>query len=135
MDKLYKYTGTISGFSFDGNGCSSVDFILRETGNDDKSPIRLQAHGALAQYIERRSMTDAEERYIDATWVYDSNLYLDHIEIPSTNERRPAKVICNAAFLSKELVVFGPQEYIETSQPDPMSAEQATAWFNFRYNQ
>ncbi|WP_312612114.1 hypothetical protein [Oscillibacter sp.] len=76
-------------------------------------------------------MTDAEERYIQSDWYYDSNLFLDRIEVPSSGHI-PAKVITQAEFLSDDLAIFGPQDYIETGFPEPMNNEQYTAWLRHR---
>ncbi|MEA4896543.1 MAG: hypothetical protein VB064_14970 [Oscillospiraceae bacterium] len=66
-------------------------------------------------------------------WYFDRNLFLYRIEVPSSNERIPAKVITQADFISDELVIFGPQDYIETDSPEPMSTEQSYASCEYRY--
>jgi len=134
MAKLYKYQGTVSKFSFkDNRHKAKVDIILGDISDWDKAPIRIEAFGALAKYINEIEWTDAEERYIKANWYYDSNLYLHRIEIP-TKDGRIAKVITQADILSDELVIFGPQEYIETDSPEPMDSNQSAAWYEFRFN-
>lgn len=133
MAQLYKYRGLVSQFSFDRKGCGTADIILGDISDRDKAPVRVEAHGALAKYIYEIEMTDAKERYIDSDWYYDSNLFLHRIEVPSNNEFLPAKVITSADFLSDELVVFGPQDYIETDSPKPMDTEQGAAWAEFRF--
>ena len=134
MEKLYKYRGTISSFSYDSNGCGTADIILGDVSDWDKSPIRVTAHGALAKYIYEIEMTDAEERYISSNWYYDSNLFLYRIEVPSSNEYIPAKVITQADFLSNELAVFGQKSYIETDSPEPMNHIQSAAWYEYKIN-
>ncbi|MPM07933.1 hypothetical protein SDC9_54244 [bioreactor metagenome] len=132
MTQLFKYSGTVSQFGFDGKGSGTADLILDDISDWDKPPVRIAAHGALARYISDIEGTDAEERYINSDWYYDRNLFLYRIEVPSSNEFLPAKVITQADFLSDELAIFGPQEYIETSKPEPMSAEQSAAWGEYR---
>lgn len=134
MQQLFKYHGTVSQLTYDSKGCGTADIILGDISDWEKAPTRISAHGALAKYIYEIEMTDAEERYINSDWYFDSNLYLYRIEVPSSNNRIPAKVITSADFLSDELVVFGPHAYIETESPEPMDREQITAWCEFRIN-
>ncbi len=134
MGQLYKYRGTVAQISFNSKGCGTADLILGDISDWDKPPVRVTAHGALAKYIYEIGMTDAEERYIASDWYYDRNLFLYRIEVPSSNELIPAKVITSADFLSGELAVFGPQEYIETSEPEPMDSEQVKAWYEYRWS-
>ena len=64
--KLYKYTGSISSFSYRRNSPEAVpvvDMILGDINDDDKAPIRISAAGGLADYINAIEWTDAEERY------------------------------------------------------------------------
>ena len=52
--KLYKYTGSISSFSYRRNSPEAVpvvDMILGDINDDDKAPIRISAAGGLADYI------------------------------------------------------------------------------------
>lgn len=134
MKQLYKYQGTVSCFSFKDNGHkASADIVLGDIHDWEKAPTRIEAFGGLAKYISAIEGTDAEERYIKADWYYDRNLYLHRIEIPSS-DGRIAKVITQADFLSDELVVFGPQDYIETDSPEPMDREQSAAWCEYRFN-
>lgn len=76
-------------------------------------------------------MTDAEERYIQSDWYYNRNLFLRRIDAPNSGSI-PAKVTTQADFLSDELVLFGPQDYIETDSLEPMNNEQHTAWLRYR---
>lgn len=132
MERIYKYHGTVFSFSFKENGYKAMaDIVLGDISDREKSPVRLTAHGALANYINDIEMTDFEERYIQSDWYYDSNLFLERIEVPSSGHI-PAKVITRADFLSDELVRFGPQDYIETDSPEPMDNEQHAAWLRYR---
>lgn len=132
MERIYKYHGTVSSFSFENNGYKEIaDIVLCDIADREKPPVRLTAHGALAGYINDIEMTDAEERYIQSDWYYDSNLFLDRIEVPSSGHI-PAKVITQADFLADDLCIFGPQDYIETDSPEPMNNEQYTAWLRHR---
>ncbi len=132
MERLYKYQGSIS--SLTCKGSKATDIILYDMRDPDKAPTRLEVFGGLAKYIYDIEMTDAEERYIDSDWYYDSNLYLHRIEVPSNNESIPAKVITQTDFLSEELAIFGPQDYIEIDSPEPMTKEQRAAWYEYRNN-
>lgn len=133
MEKLYKYTGTISQIGFEGNGCMRADIILSDINDWDKAPVRVEAFGPLAKYLSDRSWTDAEERYIPQDWYYDRNLYLRRVEIPS-KDGIPAKIITQADFLQGHLEVFGPQEYIETPEPEQMDRDQHSAWLKWRWD-
>lgn len=130
MERLFKYHGTVSSIGFSSKGCGTADLILGDITDRDKPPVRVEAHGGLAKYINEIEMTDAEERYIRSDWYYDSNLFLYRIEVPTSKERIPAKVITQTDFLSGELAIFGPQDYIETDSPEPMTREQYSAWLN-----
>lgn len=133
MEKLYKYQGTVSEIGFNGKGYkASANIVLHDINDWDKTPIRIEAFGGLAKYIDEIEGTDAAERYLKANWFYDRNLYLHRIEIPSNNEHIPAKVITQDNWLSDELVIFGPQDYIETDSPDPMDSEQASSWAEYK---
>ena len=134
MKRLFKYHGTVSSMGFSSKGCCAADLILGDITDWDKPPVRVEAHGALAKYINEIEMTDAEERYIQSDWYYDSNLYLHRIEVPSSDGHSPAKVITQADFLSSELVIFGPKDYIEADSPEPMTREQYSAWIGWKVN-
>ena len=132
MERLYKYQGKISSLTFREG--KATEIILYDLNDESKAPTRLEVFGGLAKYIYDIEMTDAEERYLKADYYFDSNLFLHRIEIPSSNGYIPAKVITQADFLSNELAVFGPQDYIETDSPEPMDNEQSIAWCKFRIN-
>ena len=56
--KLYKYTGSISSFSYRRNSpeaVPSVDMILYDINDDDKAPIRISAAGGLPTTSTRLS--------------------------------------------------------------------------------
>lgn len=92
MERTFMYHGTVFSFSFTDNGYKAMaDIVLGDISDREKPPVRLTAHGALAGYINDIEMTDAEERYIQSDWYYDSNLFLERIEVPSSG-RIPAKV-------------------------------------------
>lgn len=130
MERLYKYHGTISSLTFKGG--KATEIILYDINDENKSPTRLEVFGGLAKYIYDIEMTDTEERYLKADYYFDSNLFLHRIEIPSSNGYMQAKVITQADFLSNELIIFGPQDYIETDSPEPMDNKQSIAWCEFR---
>lgn len=134
MKKLYKYTGTVSGFSYRRNSPTALPFVtleLHDMGDDDKAPIRVEAVGGLADYINKIEGTDVEERYLSADWYYDSNLFLHRIEVPSTEPDKPSKIIAQHDPIEPQVTIFGPAEYIETSRPEPMCNEQRRAWYDY----
>lgn len=134
MKKLYKYTGSISGFSYRRNSpeaVPSVDMILYDINDDDKAPIRISAAGGLADYINAIEWTDAEERYLASDWYFDQLLFLHRIEVPSTEPGKPAKIIAQHEAIDREASIFGPAEYIETSKPEPMDGQQRRAWRDY----
>lgn len=136
MKKLYKYTGTISEHCYRRNSPNALpvlSLVLCDLLDDDKSPIRLEALGGLADYINAIEGTDAEERYLTADWYYDNLLYLHRIEIPSTEPHRPAKIIAQHDPISSAVSIFGPADYIEESKPGPMDSEQYHAWCAYNY--
>lgn len=96
MNKLYKYTGSVSSLSYHKITPDSlpwVDLFLYDMNDDDKAPVRIEATGGLADYINAIECTDAEERYLTANWYYDSNLHLFRIEILSTEPGKPAALV------------------------------------------
>lgn len=135
FQKLYKYTGGIDSFSYRRNSPDAVpvvDMILSDIDDDDKAPIRIEAIGGLADYINAIEGTDAEERYITTDWYFDRLLHLHRIEVPSAEPGEPAKIIAQHRATDREASIFGPSEYIETSKPEPMDDEQLRAWRGFR---
>ncbi len=131
MKKLYKYTGTVSAHCYRRNNPNALPFmemVLSDLHDDDKAPIKIEAVGGLADYINAIEGTDAEERYLTADWYYDSLLYLHRIEIPSTDPWRPAKIIAQHDAIEPTASIFGPADYIEEPNPVPMDSEQHHAW-------
>ena len=124
MRKLYRYHGSVGVMSAVGQTAQEITLY---DSNDDIEPS-----GGLAKYIYELELTDAEERYLDADYVYDWNLALVRIEIPSTNPNIPAKIIAQQELLEHGIVIFGPQEYIETPEPEPMDKEQHLEWLKWR---
>lgn len=130
MNYYYQYQGTISMSSDNSRSC-----ILDDVYDYKKPPIALTVPcEGLANYLEQRGWTDAEERYLTQTWIYDRNLFLWAVVIPSTDDRAPAKVIACADpdRMSSEIVIFGPEELIESSKPEPISNDDLIDWLNFR---
>lgn len=135
MSKLYKYTGTVSILSYSRpspDALPFVDLVLADLDDDNKAPVKIEATGGLADYINAIEGTDAEERYITADWYYDRMLYLHRIEIPSMELGKPAKIIAQHDPFEPGVSIFGPADYIETSKPEPMNKEQYGAWLSFR---
>ena len=109
--KLYKYTGSISSFSYRRNSPEAVpvvDMILGDINDDDKAPIRISAAGGLADYINAIEWTDAEERYLASDWYFDHLLCLHRIEVPSMEPGKPAKIIAQHEAIDREASIFGP---------------------------
>lgn len=130
MINYYQYQGTIS--TSEGNG---QELILHDISDDSKPPIIVKVFCRdLAKYLVDRSWTDEEERYLRQTWIYDENLYLTAVVIPSVDGWPPAKVIAcsDPDTVSNEIIIFGPQELIDTDEPERMSNEDAAAWLDFR---
>ena len=130
MINYYQYQGTISVLCKNG-----YELMLGDVRDFNKPPIIVRVFCRdLAKYLEDRSGTDEEERYIKQTWIYDRNLYLMAVIIPSTKETMPAKVIAcaNPTMIDDEIRIFGPQELIDTPEPDPMELDQLRAWWSFK---
>lgn len=127
--KLYAYYGTLSEISHPG-----CDIVLDDIYHDSKPPVWLKVNNEMHTYLWERGWTDDEERYIKSKWVYDNCLMLQFIEIPSTKENRPAKVIAMAdpSRFSTDIVIFGPTELINTDKPEPMSIEELERWIAFK---
>lgn len=133
MNKLYKYTGTVSSFSYDPKGCGSADIILFDLNDFDKAPMRITALSELAKYIRDIECTDAEERYLSTDWYFDRNLYLHRIEIPSNHPSIPAKIITQDDLLRGGLEIFGQRDYIDECDPFEMSNEEYFRWNRWKY--
>ena len=130
MRRLYRYRGTVAVMS--AMGQTAEEITLYDSSDDSKAPTRLNIYGGLAKYIYELEMTDAEERYLDADYVYDWNLALVRIEIPSKVPNIPAKVIAQQELPGHGIVIFGPQEYINTPEQEPMDKEQRLAWVKWK---
>ena len=130
MRRLYRYRGSVGVMS--AMGQTAEEITLYDSSDDSKAPTRLNIYGDLAKYIYELEMTDAEERYLDADYMYEWNLTLVRIEIPSNVPSIPAKIIAQRELPERSIVIFGPQEYINTPEPGPMSKEQHLAWLKWR---
>ena len=130
MSRLYRYRGTVA--AMDAWDQAAHEIVLHNSSDDSKAPTRLNIYGDLAKYIYELEMTDAEERYLDADYVYDWNLALVRIEIPSKVPNIPAKVIAQQELPGHGIVIFGPQEYINTPEQEPMDKEQRLAWVKWK---
>ena len=130
MSRLYRYRGTVA--AMDAWDQAAHEIVLHNSSDDSKAPTRLNIYGGLAKYIYELEMTDAEERYLDADYIYDWNLTLARIEIPSKVPNIPAKVIAQQELPGHGIVIFGPQEYINTPEPEPMDKEQRLAWVKWK---
>lgn len=130
MNSYFKYEGTIS---VSEGGCYNV--ILDDIHDNHKPPMAVRIPcKSLAKYLEDRGWTDCEERYITQTWIFDRNLFLQAVIIPSTENGIPAKVIAckDPEMLSDEIVIFGPDALIDVWNPEPMDQDERISWLNFR---
>lgn len=130
MNNYYLYEGTIS--EMEGGG---GNIVLADINDMDKPPVALHVPcKGLAEYLEARSWDDAEERYITQGWIYDRNLFLQAVIIPSGKGGWPAKVIAcqNPERLSGDAVIFGPEDLIDTSRPGPMDRDAFRKWLDHR---
>ena len=127
---MRQYRGSVGVMS--AMGQTAEEITLYDSSDDSKAPTRLNIYGGLAKYIYELEMTDAEERYLDADYVYDWNLALVRIEIPSKVPNIPAKVIAQQELPGHGIVIFGPQEYINTPEQEPMDKEQRLAWVKWK---
>lgn len=135
MTKLYKYVGTVYSMTYPGKGGNVspqvTELVLEDMNDNDKAPIKIDACCGLFIYLKQLQSTDAEERYLNAVWYYDSNFTLYRIEIPSNDPDRPAKIIATHEGIDIAVSIFGPEEYIETEKPAPVDDEQWCAWLAF----
>lgn len=129
MNELYKATGCIGVLSRKCRG--ELDVIVEQIGKPEFAPHLLKVSGPLADYLESRSGTDAEERYIDSVYYFDSFCELCMIEIPARKREDgpnlPAKIIGVSKignFYNLHLTVFGPSDWIDTPNPEPMSVSE-----------
>ena len=130
MNYYYQYQGTISMSSNSSREC-----ILDDIHDYKKPPVALTVPcEGLANYLEQRGWTDDEERYLTQTWIYDRNLFLWAVVIPSTDECTPAKVIACADpdRMSDRAVIFGPEELIDSLKPEPMNRDDCIDWLEYR---
>ncbi len=126
---LYSYKGTLSEISSTDN-----EIILSDVWNDAQPPVKIRVNNAIHDYLWSRSWTDEEEKYFQSNWVYDRCLLLQYIEIPSSRQGWPAKVIASAdpTRVSMDMVIFGPTDLINSDEPEPMSREELLRWQDFR---
>ena len=131
--KEYKYRGTVTQSEYSRGALEFI--VLADICDEEKPPVLLEVCGPIAEYISNIQGTDAEERYIASDFYYDRNLMLCRIEVPSNDEHVPAKIIAqNRPWMNPfELSVFGPQDYIQTSDPNPMDREQLYAWRDWHW--
>ena len=130
MRDYYLYVGTLS--VSEGFGQS---IILGDLHDPDKPPVALKVPcRALARYLDARSTEDAEERYITQGWLYDRNLFLQAVVIPSSKAGWPAKVIAcsDPEQLSMDALIFGSEELIKDRDPEPLGKDAYQQWLEYR---
>lgn len=119
--KLYEYRGTIRSTEPTGpRGSASMAIILHDPGNYIKAPAKVDAFGALAEYIKELLLTDCAEKYMPASYGYDENLILARITYKD-NTGRIVKVVAHDEKAKSGLTFFGPKDYINTPTPSPLS--------------
>lgn len=128
INELYKATGCIGMLSWRRRG--ELEIIVEQIHKPEVAPHLLKVSGPLADYLESRSGTDAEERYIDSVYYFDSFCELCMIEIPARKREDgpnlPAKIIgvSKEGNFTLHLTVFGPSDWIDTPNPEPMSVSE-----------
>ena len=120
MQDLYTYEGKCSGILIGDPG----KITLYSPRCRSKPPCMIEHVGKeLMEYLYDLELTDYEERYIDSKFCFGSRLdgkYLHFVEIPSTDDKIPAKVVgCDPE--TGKLVIFGPKKYIALPDPPPMT--------------
>lgn len=128
MIKLFRYTGLIAVSESYAKQVKSI--IIADLHDASKAPTRLEVLGDMREYIYELEGTDAEERYINADYCYDSNLFLRRIEIPGKKTGIPAKVIA-INFSSYTMAIFGQREFLETDEPESMSPEEYQNYLDY----
>ena len=134
----YKYSGNISSYSITKPHTVSIaDMVLYKHGDHTVAPTRVQAFGELAEYIHELECTDDEERYLEWDFYYNKILCLQYIIIPASDTpHRPAKIIVGSQVgdsCESEFRIFGNPEHITTDHPQAMSAEEYSAWYDYKY--
>lgn len=130
MRDYYLYEGTIE---CSLGGCRNI--TLGDINDMDKPPVALKVPcKGLAEYLEARSWDDAEERYLTQGWIYDHNLFLQAVIIPSNKAGWPAKVIAcaNPDRMFEDAKIFGPEELINDPRPAPMDEAAFHEWLRHR---
>lgn len=130
MGSYYVYEGTIARSE---NSCRAL--ILEDINDPVKPPVAIKVPcKGLANYLDYRSWQDEEERYITQGWIYDRNLFLQAVIIPSDRPGWPAKVIAcaNPDRMFDTVVIFGPEDLINNPHPTPMDKDAFSAWLKHR---
>lgn len=132
MRDLYTVTGHILRIGYDLRRQTEIIVGSVDDCRRENPPHLLKVSGPLATYLQRRDLTDAEERYIESVYYFDSHCELQMIEIP-TSERvegwaipLPAKIIgvTKSDVYYRKLILFGPRRWIESPDPKPMPADE-----------
>ena len=135
-NELYTVTGCIMQISYSQS--RQTEIIVGQVCKPEVVPHLLTVHGPLAAYLQARDLTDAEERYIDSVYYFDSRCELQMIEIPARKREDgpdlPAKIVgvTKAERHYRKLILFGSRRWIETANPEPMSMneyQQFCEWF------
>jgi len=109
--KLYEYKGNYSGI---GNSEIMLYADSSYEESEETPPARLTVPGALYQYLNGLSYSDAEEKYYTKIFRYDRNLILMEIVIPAaTPAERPAKIITQERLMSEKCMIFGERAFLE----------------------
>lgn len=128
MRYLYEYSGTLAEYN-----SADTEIIIDSIYDYTLPPVKILACPEMHKYLCRQSDSDSEEKYITAKFVYDTCLFLQYIEIPSTRPGWPAKVIAmRDPSFSCDIVIFGNPDFIETDKPEPMNRDTYYEWLDFK---
>lgn len=126
--KLYTYEGHV------GTHSNNENLIELHANHYDHStpPILLRTLPGLNKYINDLGDTDHEERYLKSRYYYDSILYLRAIAVLN-GDGKIAKVIVNNDFHDfGNVTIFGPQDFIDSENPEPLSMEEMRRFTNWK---
>ena len=128
---IFNYYGTIWS-TCEEPSKSGVDIILYDPAQEHtKAPVRITAYGGLAEYVKNLISTDDEEKYMNAFWFYDSNLFLHKIVYYDLTARKILKVVTTDSPFAKECTFFGSKEFLNTKEPEPLDTKTVEAYIAF----
>lgn len=96
-----------------------------------QTPVRVEMHGALTQFLNSIEGAGAEERHSRSVWYYDRNSFLHRIVVPSSNKRIPAKVFAWTGFPAVEPAIFGRRLTSKRMHPNQWTESRTLLGANF----